>query len=77
MLICPAISFPNVPKTKKEDSSSAPNTLIYETKLRIEANYELYGRRQAIVEYPYGVIKRQWDFYYIMDKKASNMSRQI
>ena len=44
--------------------------LIYENKLRIADNYELYRRRQAIVEHPYGVIKRQWDFYYIMTKKT-------
>jgi transposase len=30
----------------------------------------LYKRRQAIVEHPYGVIKRQWGFYYIMTKKG-------
>jgi hypothetical protein len=30
----------------------------------------VYRRRQAIVEHPYGVIKRQWDFYYIMTKKT-------
>ena len=44
--------------------------LIYENKIRIENNYEVYRRRQAIVEHPYGVIKRQWDFYYIMTKKT-------
>ncbi len=44
--------------------------LIYENKIRIENNYELYRKRQAIVEHPYGVIKRQWDFYYIMTKKT-------
>ena len=44
--------------------------LIYENKVRIENNYEIYRRRQAIVEHPYGVIKRQWDFYYIMTKKT-------
>ena len=44
--------------------------LIYENKVRIENNYEIYKRRQAIVEHPYGVIKRQWDFYYIMTKKT-------
>jgi transposase len=44
--------------------------LIYENKIRIENNYEMYRRRQAIVEHPYGVIKRQWDFYYIMTKKT-------
>lgn len=44
--------------------------LIYENRVRIENNYEMYRRRQAIVEHPYGVIKRQWDFYYIMTKKT-------
>jgi hypothetical protein len=38
--------------------------------VRIENNYEVYRRRQAIVEHPYGVIKRQWDFFYIMNKKT-------
>jgi len=38
--------------------------------VRIENNYEVYRKRQAIVEHPYGVIKRQWDFYYIMTKKT-------
>ena len=44
--------------------------LIYQNKVRIENNYQTYRRRQAIVEHPYGVIKRQWDFYYIMTKKT-------
>jgi hypothetical protein len=44
--------------------------LIFENKVRIENNYEVYRRRQAIVEHPYGVIKRQWVFYYIMTKKT-------
>jgi transposase len=30
----------------------------------------LYKRRQAIVEHPYGIIKRQWGFSYIMTKKG-------
>ena len=44
--------------------------LLYQNKVRVEKNYETYRRRQAIVEHPYGVIKRQWDFYYIMTKKT-------
>ncbi|WP_426092995.1 transposase, partial [Flavobacterium sp. DSR3-2] len=44
--------------------------LIFQNKVRIENNYEVYRRRQAIVEHPYGVIKRQSDFYYIMTKKT-------
>ncbi|RRN76629.1 IS1182 family transposase, partial [Pseudoxanthomonas sp. SGD-10] len=43
--------------------------LIEANKQRITTNKELYRRRQAIVEHPFGIIKRQWDFYYIMTKK--------
>jgi hypothetical protein len=44
--------------------------LIHQNKVRIENNYETCRRGHAIVKYPYGVIKRQWDFYYIMPKKT-------
>lgn len=44
--------------------------LIDANKKRIQQNMELYRKRQAIVEHPFGVIKRQWDFYYIMTKKS-------
>ncbi len=45
-------------------------TEIIETnKIRVNANKEIYRKRQAIVEHPYGIIKRQWGFYYIMTKK--------
>lgn len=36
-------------------------------------NEYLYKRRQTIVEHPYGTIKRQWGFSYILTKKG--MSR--
>jgi hypothetical protein len=44
--------------------------LIDANKKRIQQNMELYRKRQAIVEHPFGIIKRQWDFYYIMTKKS-------
>ena len=44
--------------------------VIAENAARMEANLPLYLRRQAIVEHPYGIIKRQWGFYYIMTKKT-------
>ena len=37
---------------------------------RIQQNQNYYRRRQAIVEHPYGTIKRQWGFSYIMTKKT-------
>jgi len=36
---------------------------------RIENDKSIYKKRQAIVEHPYGTIKRQWGFSYIMTKK--------
>jgi hypothetical protein len=44
--------------------------LIEANKARLQENLDLYRRRQAIVEHPFGVIKRQWDFYYIMTKRS-------
>ena len=44
--------------------------LIDENKKRLRQNMNLYRKRQAIVEHPFGTIKRQWDFYYIMTKKT-------
>ena len=44
--------------------------LIAANKERMDKNKEIYRKRQAIVEHPFGVIKRQWDFYYIMTKKT-------
>jgi transposase len=44
--------------------------VICANKNRVVINKELYRRRQAIVEHPYGTIKRQWGFSYIMTKKS-------
>ncbi|MEH6704623.1 MAG: IS1182 family transposase [Galbibacter orientalis] len=37
---------------------------------RVEANEMLYKKRQALVEHPFGTIKRQWGFDHIMTKKG-------
>jgi hypothetical protein len=44
---------------------------IQHNKEHIDLNKTLYKRRQAIVEHPYGTIKRQWGFSYIMTKNSS------
>ena len=36
----------------------------------VKEKEQLYKRRQAIVEHPYGTIKRQWGFSYILTKKG-------
>lgn len=38
-------------------------------KTNLENNPETYKKRQAIVEHPFGTIKRQWGFNYIITKK--------
>ena len=38
-------------------------------KTLINENKQLYRKRQQIVEHPYGTIKRQWGFNYIITKK--------
>jgi transposase len=39
-------------------------------KQNIVANPELYKQRQAVVEHPFGTMKRQWGFDHIMTKKT-------
>jgi len=43
---------------------------VDQNKENLLANPELYKRRQALVEHPFGTIKRQWGFDYIMTKKT-------
>ena len=43
---------------------------IEQNRLNIEANKTTYKKRQAIIEHTYGIIKRQWGFYYISTKKG-------
>jgi transposase len=51
-----------------ERSEYAEN--IEQNRKNIEANKTLYKQRQAIVEHPYGTIKRQWGFSYILTKEG-------
>jgi transposase len=39
-------------------------------RLNVIDKEQLYRRRQAIVEHPFGTIKRQWGFSYILTKKG-------
>jgi hypothetical protein len=38
----------------------------------VTQNPELYKQRQAIVEHPFGTIKRQWGYSYVLTKKGMN-----
>ena len=57
---------PPVQKRKTPDKE----TNIENNKKRIIKSEKLYKRRQAIVEHPFGTIKRQWGFNYIITKQG-------
>lgn len=45
-----------------------------QNKKRVNANKELYKQRQAIVEHPFGTIKRQWGFDHTLVKGIENVA---
>lgn len=44
--------------------------LLEKNKQQMNEHYETYRKRQAIVEHPFGIIKRQWGFDHIMTKQT-------
>jgi transposase len=69
-LTCPAFAKCTKNKEGRLIERSEHAQYIDQNKQNIANNYQTYKRRQAIVEHPYGIIKRQWGFYYIMTKKG-------
>jgi len=57
-------------KTGKLISRSQYNWYYERNQNLVDENKTLYKQRQAIVEHPYGTIKRQWGFSYISTKKG-------
>ncbi len=54
-------------------SEFTPN--IEQNAKRVEDNLKLYKKRQAIVEHPYGTLKRQWGFDHILTKKGKQRAK--
>jgi hypothetical protein len=69
-LSCPLFDRCTTNKKGRLIERSEHQNLIDTNKQRHNQNQSIYRKRQAIVEHPFGVIKRQWDFYYIMTKKS-------
>ena len=67
---CPARALCTNNKKGRLIERSEFTPYIEQNKNNIEANTEVYKKRQAIVEHPYGTIKRQWGFYYVITKKG-------
>jgi transposase len=57
-------------KNGKLISRSEYQTYYEENKRKLYENIGLYRRRQAIVEHPYGTIKRYWGFNHVITKKG-------
>ena len=67
---CPVKPECSKAKYGKAIQRSEYQNYIQQNKQRIEYNKSYYKRRQAIVEHPYGTIKRQWGFNHVITKKT-------
>ena len=67
---CPALASCTKNKKGRLIERSEYQPYIEINKQNIEANPAIYKQRQSIVEHPYGTIKRQWGFYYVITKKG-------
>ena len=74
-LTCPVKDQCSKAKYGKAIQRSEYQQYINQNKERIENNKDYYRKRQAIVEHPYGTIKRQWGFSYILTKKYIKRAR--
>jgi len=68
-LSCPVKDQCSKAKYGKGIQRSEYQEYIDNNKERIKQDKDYYRQRQAIVEHPYGTIKRQWGFSYILTKK--------
>lgn len=68
---CPFLTNCSKRKSGKVIERSEFMDQIEANSKRLEQNKELYKQRQAIVEHPFGTIKRQWGFDHIITKKTT------
>jgi len=71
-MACPVKDQCSKAKYGKGIQRSEYQEYINKNKERIKQNKDYYRQRQAIVEHPYGTIKRQWGFNYILTKKGKD-----
>jgi transposase len=67
---CPARSLCTKSPRGRLIERSEFTPYIEQNRENIASRPELYKQRQSIVEHPYGTIKRQWGFYYVITKKG-------
>lgn len=67
---CRAFSLCTRNKNGRLIERSEYQDYVDQNKSNIENSPETYKRRQALIEHTYGIIKRQWGFYYVMTKRG-------
>jgi hypothetical protein len=67
---CPALALCTKNKKGRLIERSEYQPYIEKNKQNIEADPLTYKKRQAIIEHTYGIIKRQWGFYFVSTKKG-------
>lgn len=67
---CPVRSLCTTNKSGRIIERNLHSPYFEQNARNIAANKELYKQRQAIVEHPYGTIKRQWGFCHVLTKKG-------
>ncbi len=67
---CPALALCTKNKKGRLIERSEYQPYMDKNRENIDRHPEIYKRRQAIIEHTYGIIKRQWGFYFISTKKG-------
>lgn len=67
---CPVKNLCTKAKNGKVVERNTFTPMYEQNRKNVEEDPELYLRRQAIVEHPFGTIKRQWGFDHILSKKG-------
>ncbi len=67
---CPALELCTKNKKGRLLERSEYQPFVEENRKNIESNPAIYKKRQAIIEHTYGILKRQWGYYFISTKKG-------
>ena len=67
---CPALALCTKNKKGRLIERSEYQPYMDQNKENIEKDPTTYKKRQAIIEHTYGIIKRQWGFYFVSTKKG-------
>lgn len=67
---CPSLALCTKNKKGRLIERSEYQPYMDQNKENIERDPTTYKKRQAIIEHTYGIIKRQWGFYFVSTKKG-------